>query len=200
MGATATLALGAKRFRRKVFAAWAKDANGREEVDVVVIGSGFGGLAAAGLLARSGREVLVCESHSQPGGVAHSFKRQGYEFDSGPSLLSGCSSPISANPVRHLLNALGEDCEWVTYPGWRMVTPEGNFDFEVGNDAKWEQILKDFGGPNALQEWQRLLALAKPLGEVSKGVPAAALRGDLGAECRRCKDTFRGFHLCCSTA
>eukprot|EP00435_Cladocopium_sp_Y103_P075011 s43_g53.t1 len=100
---------GSNTFQRKGFAARAKDAKGREEVDVVVIGSGFGGLAAAGLLARSGREVLVCESHSQPGGVAHSFKRQGYEFDSGPSLLSGCSSPISANPVRHLLNALGED-------------------------------------------------------------------------------------------
>ncbi|CAJ1352691.1 unnamed protein product [Effrenium voratum] len=41
----------------------------KEEVDVVVIGSGFGGLACAGLLARSGRQVLVCESHTAPGGA-----------------------------------------------------------------------------------------------------------------------------------
>ena len=49
-----------------------------ESYDVVVIGSGIGGLVAAGLLARYGRRVLVCESHTLPGGAAHAFKRQGF--------------------------------------------------------------------------------------------------------------------------
>eukprot|EP00931_Biecheleriopsis_adriatica_P008269 TRINITY_DN109483_c0_g1_i1.p1 TRINITY_DN109483_c0_g1~~TRINITY_DN109483_c0_g1_i1.p1 ORF type:complete len:597 (+),score=88.93 TRINITY_DN109483_c0_g1_i1:18-1808(+) len=152
-----------------------------EEADVVVIGSGFGGLACAGLLARSGRRVVVCESHSVAGGVAHSFKRGGYEFDSGPSLLSGCSTPLTPNPLRHVLNALGEDCEWIRYPGWRMVTPDGDFDFRVGDDLHWKSVLQRFGGEQSVQEWEKLISIAGRLGEISKGIPAAALRGDLGA-------------------
>lgn len=152
-----------------------------EEVDVVVIGAGVGGLSCAGLLARTGRKVVVCESHTVAGGVAHAFKRGGYEFDSGPSLLSGVSSPLSPNPLRHVLNALGEDCEWVTYPGWRMVTPDGDFDFRVGDQESWEAVILGYGGSAAVEEWRRLLRLAVPLGEAAKGVPAAALRGDIGA-------------------
>ena len=52
----------------------------RSDVDVLVIGSGIGGLCAAGLCARAGREVLVLEAHHQPGGAAHGFQRQGYHF------------------------------------------------------------------------------------------------------------------------
>ena len=57
-----------------------------ETVDVVVIGSGLGGLCCAGLLARYGLKVVVCESHAMAGGAAHAFERQGFHFDSGPSL------------------------------------------------------------------------------------------------------------------
>jgi phytoene dehydrogenase-like protein len=54
------------------------------EVDMVVIGSGVAGLSCAALLARYGFEVIVCESHTIPGGAAHSFERDGFKFDSGP--------------------------------------------------------------------------------------------------------------------
>ncbi|MCK5479303.1 MAG: NAD(P)-binding protein, partial [Methylococcales bacterium] len=46
--------------------------------DVIVIGSGIGGLTAAGLLAKSGKSVLVLETHDRPGGYAHGFKRKKY--------------------------------------------------------------------------------------------------------------------------
>ena len=39
----------------------------RQEVDLVVIGSGLGGLCAGALAARYGLEVLVLEAHSVPG-------------------------------------------------------------------------------------------------------------------------------------
>ena len=53
-----------------------------DEVDAVIIGSGLGGLSCAAALARQGFQPLVLEQHSQPGGYATSFRRQGgFEFD-----------------------------------------------------------------------------------------------------------------------
>ena len=46
--------------------------------DVVIIGSGLGGLCCGSILSLSGLKVLVCEKHSKPGGVAHSFSKNGY--------------------------------------------------------------------------------------------------------------------------
>lgn len=47
--------------------------SGVEEVDVVVIGSGLGGLSCGALLASRGLEVAVLEQHYEIGGCAHSF-------------------------------------------------------------------------------------------------------------------------------
>ena len=55
------------------------------EDNVVIIGSGFGGLAAAGLLARDGNNVTVVEKNEQPGGRASVWREKGFVFDMGPS-------------------------------------------------------------------------------------------------------------------
>ena len=39
--------------------------------DVIIIGSGIGGLCCGSLLALSGKKVLISEAHNRPGGVAH---------------------------------------------------------------------------------------------------------------------------------
>ncbi|MCG8701063.1 MAG: FAD-dependent oxidoreductase, partial [Bacteroidales bacterium] len=49
--------------------------------DVVVIGSGLGGLSAASYLAQKGLQVAVFEKHTIPGGYANCFKRKGYTFE-----------------------------------------------------------------------------------------------------------------------
>lgn len=51
--------------------------------DVVVIGSGLGGLQCAYILAKKGYHVCVLEKNAQIGGCIQSFKRQGVIFDTG---------------------------------------------------------------------------------------------------------------------
>lgn len=45
--------------------------------------------------------MTVCESHTIPGGCAHSFERDGYKFDSGPSIFSGFTGPVP-NPLKQV--------------------------------------------------------------------------------------------------
>ena len=55
---------------------------------VVVVGAGLGGLACAVRLAGAGREVTVLEREAGPGGRAGRLSLGGYEFDTGPTVLT----------------------------------------------------------------------------------------------------------------
>ena len=70
---------------------------------------GLGGLCCAAMLARYGRKVAIFEAHYAAGGVAHTFKRDGYTFDSGPSFHAGLSQRPSLNPLKHVLDAIDEE-------------------------------------------------------------------------------------------
>lgn len=52
---------------------------------IVVIGSGFAGLAAASLLAQQGHQVTILEKNDQAGGRARKWEQDGFTFDMGPS-------------------------------------------------------------------------------------------------------------------
>ena len=53
-----------------------------------VIGSGFGGLAAAIRLQSMGFETVCYEAHDQPGGRAAVYEDGGYIFDAGPTVIT----------------------------------------------------------------------------------------------------------------
>lgn len=57
--------------------------------DVLVIGSGYGGLGAALTLVEQGRSVVLCEALSYPGGCASTFSKEGFQFEAGATLFSG---------------------------------------------------------------------------------------------------------------
>ena len=109
----------------------------RRSYDVVVVGSGIGGLTAGALLARAGRSVLVLERHDRPGGYAHAFRRRHYLFDSAVHLVGGCGAgPAEGGGLIHdLLCALDvrdrcafekiDPCYAVRYPGFALDAPTG---------------------------------------------------------------------------
>ncbi len=55
--------------------------------DVIVIGSGMGGMSCASALANLGKKVLVLERHYLPGGFTHMFGRKGYKWDVGVHVM-----------------------------------------------------------------------------------------------------------------
>jgi phytoene desaturase len=59
-----------------------------DQPDVVVIGAGVGGLACAARLAFAGYKVTVCEQSNLVGGKLGAFERDGFRFDTGPSLVT----------------------------------------------------------------------------------------------------------------
>jgi phytoene desaturase len=61
---------------------------GRRRPVAVVIGSGFGGLAAAIRLSVKGYDVKVVEKLDGPGGRASVFKQDGFTFDAGPTIIT----------------------------------------------------------------------------------------------------------------
>ncbi|MEM8603977.1 MAG: NAD(P)/FAD-dependent oxidoreductase [Cyanobacteria bacterium P01_H01_bin.121] len=148
--------------------------------DVIVIGSGIGGLSCGALLARYGLSVVVCESHSIAGGAAHAFQRQGFTFESGPSLYSGISYSPSPNPLRQVLDAIEEDLPCFNYDTWGCHLPEGDFDTQVGAE-QFCDVLQTLRGSQAVQEWQNLQTLMEPYGKAATALPPAAMRWDLGA-------------------
>ncbi len=55
---------------------------------IVVIGSGFGGLAAAVRLQARGHAVTLVEKRDKPGGRAYVYERDGFVFDGGPTIIT----------------------------------------------------------------------------------------------------------------
>ena len=142
--------------------------------DVIVIGSGIGGLCSGALLALGGKKVLVCEAHTTPGGVAHSFKKNGYTFESGPSLWSGINSTKNNSPLGQILFLLDEDVEIKKYKGWKVLLPEASFDLEVGR-TPFRKKIKHLRGDSALDEWDAFISEIKPLSRIINKMPLLTL-------------------------
>lgn len=103
--------------------------------DVIVIGSGIGGLTAAGLLARvTNKRVLVLERHLEPGGLTHSFRRDGASWDVGVHYIGQMGEH---SPNRLLFDYLSEGkLRWHPMPDEfeRFLYP--GMDFRVPSDAR----------------------------------------------------------------
>ncbi|MFT5223659.1 MAG: all-trans-retinol 13,14-reductase [Glaciecola sp.] len=133
------------------YARHADDLDG-EVYDVVVIGSGIGGLTAAVLLAKhAGKRVLVLEQHYVAGGFTHSFARPGYDWDVGIHYL-GAELLREGHPTKRLFDEVtgGEVAfEEMGEVYDRIVIGDDVYDYVTGLTAWKEQMGEYFPAERA---------------------------------------------------
>jgi all-trans-retinol 13,14-reductase len=110
---------------------WSKTGGPSGPFDVIIIGSGMGGMTTAAMLAELGKKVLVLEQHYVPGGFTHAFKRGPYEWDVGVHAIGEVGAQAM---LGRLLSRLTDDeLKWASlggvydefyYPGLRIDFPD----------------------------------------------------------------------------
>ena len=109
--------------------------------DVIVIGAGVGGLVTASQLAAKGAKVLVLERYLIPGGSGGSFKREGYTFDVGASMIFGFGEKGHTNLLTRALADVGQHCDTIPDPAQLEYHLPGGLNVAVDRD--YEQFLAD---------------------------------------------------------
>lgn len=191
---SSTVRLRPNHFGRMAIAVDSTVEQHHEVVDVVVVGSGVGGLSCAALCAKYGMQTLCLETHDTAGGVAHSFERYStasrdvpFCFDSGPSLITGLSRK-GTNPLRQVLDAVGtiNEIDFMTYDGWIVHDYSDGKSFKVtaGGGDEFAKALQEKAGPQTrrqFEEFRDKMLAPRGLSEASTYIPPFALRGGLAA-------------------
>jgi prolycopene isomerase len=108
---------------------------------VVVIGSGIGGLVTASQLAAKGAKVLVLERYLIPGGSGGSFRREGYTFDVGASMIFGFGQKGHTNLLTRALADVDEQVDTIPDPAQLEYHLPGGLSVAVDRD--YERFIAD---------------------------------------------------------
>lgn len=84
--------------------------------DAVIVGGGMGGLTTAAKLVEKGAKVVVLEKYLIPGGSAAHYKREGYTFDVGSSMMFGFGDQGTTNLITKALEAVGKKMDTLPDP------------------------------------------------------------------------------------
>jgi phytoene desaturase len=174
---------------------------------VVVIGAGVGGMAVAARLAVRKHEVTIVEQSSTHGGKLTRYERDGYVFDTGPSLFTlpavyrdlflktggPLEEAVDLQPVEPAFAYHFADGSSVTVPGVDPAKAAIAFGEAFGGSAEddWRRLIERGGRmwritrepflQSPLTGWRNLLSLAKDPNDVRTVAPMTSLR-DLGKE------------------
>jgi len=129
-----------------------------KDYDVIVIGSGIGGLTCAALLSKLGRKVCVLEQHYTAGGFTHSYEREGFEWDVGVHYVGETHKTHST--MRRLFDVITDgQLQWAPMDRCydRIIIGDKQFDFVAGRENFAAELKKHF--PQESEAIDRYVAL-----------------------------------------
>jgi phytoene desaturase len=107
---------------------------------IAIVGSGFGGLAAAIRLQAAGHRCVLFEARDKPGGRAYVYEQDGFTFDAGPTVIT------APHCLEELFSAAGRRLEdyvelLPVRPFYRLLWPDGDtFDYDNDSERMLSQI------------------------------------------------------------
>jgi phytoene desaturase len=127
----------------------------------IVIGSGFGGLAAANRLQAMGLDVTLFESREKIGGRAYQLKDSGYTFDMGPSLIT------ATEIIESIFAAAGRDVrDYVDIvpldPFYRIVFHDGSHIDYSGDAEEMKRQMARFN-PDDAARYDEFMESIRPI-------------------------------------
>ena len=128
---------------------------------IIVIGSGFGGIASALRLKAKKYEVTLIEKHPDLGGRARVFKKNGFTFDGGPTVIT---APYLIKELFELFNKDSKDyINLVPLKTWyRFIFDDGlSFDYSGDENEMKNQIERI--SKNDVKGYQNLLKFTKKI-------------------------------------
>ncbi|MCB0196065.1 MAG: phytoene desaturase [Anaerolineae bacterium] len=128
---------------------------------IIVIGSGFGGLAAAIRLATKGYQVEIFEKRDKLGGRAYVYEQNGFKFDGGPTVIT---APFLFDELFAAAGKRRED--YITFvpcdPYYRIFNHEGRaFDYNGDEQFILSQIEK--WNPADMAGYQKFMGTTKAI-------------------------------------
>lgn len=147
----------------------------RRIVDVGVIGSGFGGLTAAALAARSGLDVSVFERHTRPGGCAGDFTLEGFWFPAGATVVTGLED---GGILRQVFDNVGARTEsYPLDPSIRFTVDERSLAYAADLREWTSQLAQAFPGAAAYERfWQWTHDVGGVVYDIGAALPSLPLQ------------------------
>ena len=127
----------------------------------IVIGSGFGGIAAALRLKAKNHNVTLIEKHPDLGGRARVFKKNGFTFDGGPTVIT---APYLINELFELFKKKPEDYIKLTplKTWYRFIFEDGKkFDYS-GDEVQMKKQIKEISEED-VEGYERLVKFTKKI-------------------------------------
>jgi phytoene desaturase len=129
--------------------------------NIIVIGSGFGGLGAASRLLSAGHDVTILEKRDKLGGRAYVYEQNGFKFDGGPTVIT---APFLFDDIWTAAGKKRE--EYVEFvpcdPFYRIFDHTGK-SFDYNNDHEFTLNEIDKWSPEDKQGYEDFLATTKPI-------------------------------------
>ncbi len=119
--------------------------------DVIIIGSGLGGLLCGYILCKEGLNVCILEKHNQPGGNLQTFSRHGHQFETGVHYIGALGPNQTLSRYWNYFGLMNKlSLQQLDMDGFdRIAFGDEEFSFAQGFENFSDQLMQHFPGEKA---------------------------------------------------